>query len=187
MKSLSEKLNESLINEGGALTVMGFHNWDPTLTFVIKNCTIKDVKKLDQFDISYCECKSAKKYIVVAHSDEYPRIYAPKFTSIDAIKKYCWDEWQKNESYIEDDYIDEIDFDELGIGFSYDECSKIKNANDVWEMITDWFENTYIDGDSSTAYALVDMDKGEVVCGGMSVSVFDSMDEFMKEMDDLNN
>lgn len=183
MKNLMEHLSEKL-NESSNLIVMAFNHDNPETTYIIKNMSSKDLSKLNKYGMETCELQNAKGVIVGAHSDENPWMANTDMKDLNAIKKYCWDTWKENESHIENNSIDDVNFEDICVTMDFDDTKKIKNADNLWKEIEKWFNETEVDGDSASGYSLIDIEKNQEICGSLSPIFYDSMEEFVK---DFNN
>lgn len=184
MKNLTECLKEaieatesSVLNEASGLLVMAYDHDYPEDTFIISNCTSEDIKKLKkETALQYDTAKYKGGYVMIYHDDEDGYITNIKFNSESEMKAYA-EKTLKNWDF---DGEENVDFDKLGLNLANEKWDN--NYKGVWKDITNYIKITAIDGDSSSAYAIINpAQQKELYCGSMVINFYNSFAEFWKE------
>lgn len=193
MKSLLESINESILSEASKNDVCMFFSYHkPERTIIVTDITPEFEKWISQSDYDYTMFQHKKGCLVYGeHSDENPRAHDLKAnikseqqfkTNIIKDVKKVVAQWKSQNEWEEDflcdtlgDYVHSFGFDDWE---SIDDIDPKKLAN----SIISWIEDSYIDGDSSAAMFIFDVEKQEMVLGGSVKLTFYTADEWMMEM-----
>lgn len=184
MKNLTECLKEALeatesnaLNEASGMLVMAYDHDYPEDTFIISNCTSADINKLKkETALQYDNEKYDGGYVMIQHDDEKGYIDNIKFNSESDMKAYA----EKTVKEWDFDAEENVDFDKLGLVLGNEKWDN--NSKNVWKDITNYIKITAIDGDSSSAYAIINpAQQKELYCGSMNISFYNSFAEFWKE------
>ena len=186
MKTIIETINESIdskmVNESVKNVVMAFAHDDPEITYIFINA---DENKIPDW-LDWDSVKNPKNIVGFCHSDEDPEVYSIA-ASESAMKNDCLKEIAKHiktagpdKKWIEGFYPTMGGFYEWP-----DEIYNGEKPEDIYKDIIDSIEQSYIDGDSSWVWGIVDISKQKtIVCGATSVEFIDDFDQWLSEMYD---
>lgn len=159
IKKLNEKLEEAL----GNTIYFGSDHFDPEVIFYSDKPFEMDNTaeiNLDGGNLMFLTC-----------NDEDILVTSLPYKSIEEIKKEIEDSFDDIKEEAEEyDYVELYDgvFDELG-GFEFEANELPDNASVFANLILDGIENSYVDGDSSSASIIFDKDFNILLGKGLSL------------------
>ena len=159
IKKLNEKLEEAL----GNTIYFGSDHFDPEVIFYSDQPFEMDNTaeiNLDGGNLMFLTC-----------NDEDILVTSLPYKSIEEIKKEIEDSFDDIKEEAEEyDYVELYDgvFDELG-GFEFEADELPDNASEFADLILDGIENSYVDGDSSSASIIFDKDFNILLGKGLSL------------------
>lgn len=179
MKSIVECLTNSL-NEGREQTIVFFNYEDPEKTIIYQGSNPKAVELIQKSSFDYKIVEERGDVLLISHYDEwdfvtaYSNIAKFKSENLKSIKDSLKD-IKAGEDYV---YV-KTSFVGLDIE-GEDEISKVLKMSDSQlykKFVVDSIERSYIDGDSSTAYTVVDTKAKKVLIqGGMDIKFYNDND-----------
>lgn len=187
VKTFSQFLNEGL----GRKVVIATTHENPTSIYAIVNPTPEVMAILDNYE-SYGwlsdECDANTNLVLCDNNDETVHIYpveanASNFKQV-LIKQcqQCLDDIRK---VFEEDglgnFEGEYECEDMPlIGYMYmEDVSKYRKGEDLLNDILTYIDQTEVDGDSSSAYYIINIDNGDTLYGkGVSVNLYTS-DDFL--------
>ena len=194
MKNLSESINESLLAEASKNDIcMFFDHEQPEVTYIVTDITPEFEKWLGNSSYEYIYFQHKKGCLVYgSHSDESPQAFdlkaniksAQQFKAgiLNDVKKTVA-QWKLQNSWSEDFLCDTLNDYVCSLGSddweSVDDIDPKKLAKDI----ISWIEDSEIDGDSSAARFIFDIEKREKILGGGVHILFYTADDWMNEME----
>lgn len=188
MKSLSEFINESVINEAKQDILLVWCVSDYDYTLHICTGSNSDIKKYEREidDYSYCSTKAT------VNGNVCSVMWNDESCYISAIKGNNWNDAmnhdiKKIEGFLKkktDDYV-YIESDIFGSGNEwYDEDIEKTKSWDAKRWLNHFIKmvkDSYVDGDSNYCRAVVDIAKREIYCKGSNDVQFWDINDFAKE------
>ena len=182
MKKINEYINESLVTEANGKLVVFFDHFNPDITYVIKGVNDnKLIKELaDDFSLREIPYNPGSLYDI-AHSDEWDYISDTKCKSESQLKTAVMKSIKDSLKDVEPDYV-YVEFDPLGITNEFEEMGEglmtEAKPEQFYKWVVEMYDESYIDGDSSSARIVWDSKNNKTVFGRMDLIVFDSQEDF---------
>lgn len=184
IKTFSQFINESLTRK----VVIATTHDNPTSIRLIVNPTPEVMAILDNYNSYgwlYDECDANTNLVMCDNNDESIHIYpvdanASNFRQVLIQQcQQCLDNIRKDCAANGWDFEGEYECEDVPlIGYMYmRNMEKYRNGEDLLNDILKYIDQTEVDGDSSSAYYIIDLDKGDTICGkGVSVFLYTSQD-----------
>lgn len=179
MKSLVESLRSSLsINEGREQVIVFFDHDNPERTIVYVGTNPKSVELIQNSAYDWINAQGAGSALYINHSDEWGSVI--RYANV---AKFKTDQLKSIKDDIKSagpdpDYIFiETDFAGFDIEDDAPKVAKMSDSQLYKRFVEDYFNNSFIDGDSASAKALVDLSSKKVIlCGEMDVHFYTDAD-----------
>ena len=174
MKSLTESLHASLINEGQEQIIVFFNHEYPEQTMIYTGADPNAVRLIQDSGWDWELVQGHGNALWINHSDEwcsvvlYQSVAKFKADNLKSIKD-CIKKAGPNPDYI---YIETL-VDGFEIEDDVSDVAKMSDSQLYKRFVEDYISESFIDGDSASAKALVDLrSKNVVYCGEMDIQFY---------------
>ena len=180
---IMEKLNENPINESVNDYIFTWNHYDPDTIYCLNGNINKIPMFLKNYDWQYQDVKIPTKLCSVAWNDEMAIIMPVDGNNLNDAKKIDLKSIQAQlDSYkdqIEEEDYAYVESNLFGGANEWDGASKM-SAQDFLDEFISIIKDSYVDGDSNYARAVIDIKKGETLLQGSCHVTFMSANEFME-------
>ena len=196
MKDIKQFVKESILTEATGDFVVYYDHFSPSDLTIICGASKQQVKKLEDFDRIFDSVpyKKGNLYVVI-NDDENLTIHDTGCNNINQFKKKVLDEIKKSIENGEEDYV-EIDSETACVFLEFgDGCNdhvlggvpagKVKPER-YYEVIQNFFNESYVDNDSSSQYLLIDTKSMDALWGPSVPTIIDGaeFETWLKEWED---
>ena len=179
MKDLSTILKESVLNEAKETIIAFFNHDNPTDTKIYIGSNPKAINYIKNSDYYWLDAAGSGSCLYIQHSDEWNQ--AVLFQNEAVIKKMVYDAVKNALKDLgPDDYVY---FDAGIFGWEPEDEDEITRLGKMSEnaiyktYVVDYIKDSYIDRDSSSASALIDLNKKKpIIKGDIDISFYDDDD-----------
>ena len=181
--NLKDFINESLVMESNTNFMFVWTHYNPDNMYCL-NGNIREIPKfLKDYDWQYQDAKISTKLCTVVWNDEYASVTPVEGNNLNDAKKKelesIQDQLDSQQDQIKEDDYAYIDCGLFGGTNEWDNASGM-SAKDFRDEFIKIIEDSYVDGDSNSARAVIDIRKGEVLLQGSCYVTFMSANEFME-------
>jgi hypothetical protein len=184
MIDLADFVNEALVMESNNDFMFAWTHYDPDTMYCL-NGNINEIPKfLKDYDWQYQDAKISTKLCTVVWNDEYAYVTPVEGNNLNDAKrkdlKHIEDQINQQKDQIEQEQYMYIESDIFGSANEWNDDDVSTDATEIQKRFIDMIENSYVDGDSNSARAVIDIRKGQVLLQGLCYVSFMSANEFME-------
>lgn len=180
LKDLKDYINESLVCEAKNEYTLVWQHDNPESAVLINEPFAKISKITKDWDIELCEVKAKGNLIGVEWNDEWGYSWSVEGNNINTATRleinHLEQELSKRTYNEEDGYI-YIESKMFGMENEWWDLEEKPSSKEVFGWFKSIFDKSRVDRDSSSARAIIDLKKGEVVLGYEDVTIM-SWEEF---------
>ena len=184
MKNLSEYINEAFVVESNNDFMFVWTHYDPDTMYCLNGNINKIPKFLKDYEWQYQDAKISTKLCTVVWNDEYAYIASVEGNNLNDAKhkdlKYIEDQIDQQKDQIEQEQYMDIESNIFGGSNEWYDSDVTTDAKEIQKRFIDMIEDSYVDGDSASARAMIDIYKGQVLLKGSCYVTFMSANEFME-------
>ena len=183
MLDLKDFLNEALVMESNNDFMFVWNHYDPDTMYVLNGNTRAIPNFLRKYDWQYHDVKIPTKLCSIAWCDDTMYAMPVDGNNLNDAKKIDLKDIQaqldSSKDQIEKEDYAYIEGNLFGGANEWEGASKM-SAQDFLDNFIDIIKNSYVDGDSNYARAVIDIKKGETLLQGSCHVTFMSANEFME-------
>lgn len=120
----------------------------------------KIVRRYDYTDV----LENPSGLVITYHNDEDVSMYETGCRDVNELKRSLWNDFLAQRTPGEK-FMEEFESEALAFTFSLDNADKIRNAEDLWEKISDIIDDSEPDGDSTYGINLIDAETCTCILG----------------------